>query len=175
MNILLDARNILEKEGFRTKVLDTSDDLIYFEDEWQMGFIKTYTKLESILENWEHDQDEFLQNNAAQIIEGNDKAWNIYSVFLTSDSISPSIRSHLQDLEEDFRASRKIVGSDIKTQQDLVQVLLPLLKIQSHITLKEEDPMKRIMDRLNSLNSPLVLLSQDMNSKQIADKLSEES
>lgn len=151
MNILFETIDILESEGYKTKQSDTSEDKAYFEDESLLGFISVHTSLQDIIATWKENQDEFLNKNAIKLRADPVKAWNIYSIFLTSDFEEKRLLEKIAEIEEDFRGSRKIIGNDIQIKNDLVRTLLPLLSIQKIITIQPEDTISRLRKTVNHL------------------------
>lgn len=151
MNILEEARRVLEKQRYSWSL--ASRDMLQFEDETLMGFI-CEAPLNSILESWKGRQDQFLKNNASLLRRSALKSWNLYSVFPTSDAASEAERSGLRRIEEDFRATRKIVQTGITTSSDVLRALYPFIPIQNIISLDAASSIQMLRERLVGIGLP---------------------
>lgn len=147
MNLLFEAKTVLQAAGYRTEPLRPSDEKFYFEDESLLGFISVHSHIKSVFDNWENQQDNFLREYAPQLRIEPDKAWNIYSVYLTQDQCPDEMRHKIYDIEEDFRSTRKIIGFNIQSRPGLERALLPLLPIQNSIMLRLEDITSRLREK----------------------------
>ncbi len=148
MKILEEARRILERQGYFLAL--ASEGMLQFEDETLMGFI-CETTLKSILESWSERQDQFLKNNASLLRRSALKSWNLYSVFLSSDAASEADRKKLSTIEEDFRATRKIVQAGITTPGDVIRALYAFVPIQNVVSLDAANSIQTLRQRLTGL------------------------
>jgi hypothetical protein len=148
MRIVEEARNILEKYRYTASRL--REDMLQFEDETLLGFI-CELPLRTIIESWSSRQDEFLRRNAIVLRHSALKAWNLYSVFLSSDVPDENDRRALIKIEEDFRASRKVVHTAIQTVTDVTRALYPFIPIQNIASLEESDSLHKLRGRLSEL------------------------
>ena len=73
-----------------------------------LGFLCELS-LDSLLQTWSRRQDDFLRSNARMLANSALKAWNLYSVFLSSDVPDEAARKGIITIEEDFRASTEII------------------------------------------------------------------
>jgi hypothetical protein len=153
MRILEEARNVLDKYGYAVSSL--GEDMLQFEDETLMGFI-CELPLESILQSWCDRQDEFLKRNATLLRNSALKSWNLYSVFLSSGIPNEDDKKRLDIIEEDFRASRKIVHAAIQTGSDVMRALYPFIPIQNIAALEGTDSLRKLRGRLTGLPSQAV-------------------
>lgn len=140
------ARRLLEESGYYVRM---SEDQLLFEDETLYGFISFHEKVIEILEHWEKIQDIFLRKNSLAIRRGSLKSWNAYSVFLSMDNATELEQLKLTDIEEDFRATRKIVKTEIVTPASIKRALLPVLPIQHPVQLSSENMKARILERIS--------------------------
>lgn len=169
MNILYEAKAILEEEYYKTMQSNIMEDQIYFEDESLLGFISTYDKLEVIIENWNDHQNRFLNLNANKLRNDPTKAWNIYSIYLTQDAGEIRLQEKIVEIEESFVGSRKIIGFGIQTKDDLVRTLLPLISIQKVLSIQTDDfnfNFKKVLNYPELLNE----ISVKELSKQLINK-----
>jgi len=144
MNLLTEARSILDGAGYRTHLPKSSSDRLIFEDDTLIGFISVHSKVEEIVEKWQREQDAFLREHAPALRKEPNKAWNLYAVFLTSAPCPPALKKEITNVEEDFRSTRKIVGFEIETHIDLVRAVITLLPIQSQVVLQPQDLIARL-------------------------------
>lgn len=148
MRIIEEARNVLEKHHY--VVSSRGEDMLQFEDETLLGFICELT-LESLLETWSRRQDDFLRSNARTLGNSALKAWNVYSVFLSSDIPDEAARKSIIAIEEDFRASRKVVLAGVQTTADVIRALYPFVPIQNIAALETSDSLLKLQERLSAL------------------------
>jgi len=152
MNLISEARSLLEEAKYWTHMPDITGSMFYFEDHSLMGFLSVHDSFEDILNKWEKKQDLFITKNADRLRTSSDKAWNVYSVFLTAKSCPPKLLSKLYEIEEDFRGTRKVVRTGIETNSDLKIALITFLPIQNVIMLESEDLNKRLIESLVSID-----------------------
>ena len=172
MQILEEARNVLDKYGYAVSSL--GEDTLQFEDETLMGFI-CELPLESILQSWRDRQDEFLKRNATLLKNSALKSWNLYSVFLSSGNPNENDKKRLEIIEEDFRASRKIVHTAIETASDVMRALYPFIPIQNIAALEGTDSLRRLRGRLTAIPTMAVdvLLDEHISEDSILKKFQE--
>lgn len=151
MNLLQETRRILRQYGYSVGPSPAASDQIHFEDESLMGFVWEAPSAESLLKNWETKQDEFLRKNAPMLRSSGFKSWNIYAVFLTGATSSPTECTALKQIEEDFRATRKIARADVETTSQLSSALYPFIPIQHIVPFETEDSNQRVRERLKDL------------------------
>jgi hypothetical protein len=61
------------------------------------------------------------------------------------------VRKTLALIEEDFRASRKVVFAGVQTTADVTRALYPFIPIQNIATLETSDSLRKLQDRLSVL------------------------
>jgi hypothetical protein len=150
MRPLEEARSILDKHGYALSFLQP--DTLQFEDDALLGFI-CELPLQDILQSWNRRQDAFLTHNATSLRNSALKAWNLYSVFLTADRPNEREQKQLVDIQEDFRATRKIVHAAVETSSDVVRALYPFIPIQNVAALETTDSVRKLRGRLTGLPS----------------------
>ncbi len=148
MKILEEARNILEANGYF--VSPTSESTLEFEDETLVGFV-CEAPLKEILQSWGAKQDQFIKDKATYLRKSALKSWNLYSVFLTGDPADDESRKVAARIEEDFRATRKIVHAGIATTTDVTHALYPFIPIQNVVGLSADDLKQKLGARLSML------------------------
>lgn len=148
MNILEEARTLLLANGYL--VSRALGDTFDFEDETLIGFVSA-GPIKQIEQSWSARQDQFIRDRAPDLRKSAIKSWNLYSVFLSSDAGDADARKIVAAIEEDFRATRKIVGVGITTLADVTHALYPLIPIQNVIGITADDLRHKFSGRLSTL------------------------
>jgi hypothetical protein len=174
--ILIDeAQIILNEAGYKTKLSIEVEGIVYFEDRSLLGLAAVYLSVQELLDKWKKQEAEFLMRHAKKLRTAPQKAWNVYSVFLTGEEIgNASLRTQLLAIDEDFQGTRKIARAGLISHADVVRALLPLLPIQNRVTLASEDLFLRLRDRVELPERSLLALLKGVDSKEIANMLLEE-
>lgn len=156
MDIATQAEVFLREAGYQTWVwTGASPSVTCFENSTIVGFLHVFDTAESLLANWEQAQARVLARHAASLRAAGAKAWNVYSVFLTSEQ-APNLRRNVERLEEDFSLTRKIARMGILISEDLEHALMPLAPIKAQPILKNASIEDRLRARAKDL-SPLAL------------------
>jgi hypothetical protein len=164
VRIIEEARDVLEKYNYIVSL--RGEDMLQFEDETLLGFVCELS-LESLLQTWSSRQDDFLRNNARTLANSALKAWNLYSVFLSSDVSDEAARKSIITIEEDFRASRKVILAGVQTTADVVRALYPFIPIQNIAALETSDSLLKLQGRLSALPQAAVdVLLRDPSSNE---------
>lgn len=131
MDIGTQSEVILRAAGYETWAWTGSiPPVTCFENESIVGFIHVFGTAEALLKDWSAAQQRTLARHATSLRAAGNKAWNVYSILLTSE-FSPRLQPAVERLEEDFSLTRKIARTGIQSVDDLTIVLLPLLPIKS--------------------------------------------
>lgn len=165
MRLLEEAANVLRKHGYLLSFLH--EDMLQFEDETLLGFI-CELPLNSILDSWNRRQDEFLKKNAISLRNSALKSWNLYSVFISSDVLDETEQRAVVEIEEDFRATRKIVQTGITTANEVTRALYPFIPIQNVAAVETADALRKLRERLTGL-------PKDATSALLDESISEDS
>jgi hypothetical protein len=173
MNIVLEVRGLLEAAGFRTSPAAGQTTSCYFEDENIMGSVTVHESAKSLLTNWEKMQDAFLGQYASQFRSSPAKAWNIYTIHLTTEPSSAELASKIFEVEHDFRGTRKIARTGIISKEDLRMAILPLLPLQNMMILSKSDFSQRIRERLSACHPILGELFNQTSPLEISRALME--
>lgn len=146
MDIPTQSEVILREAGYETWAwTGSSPPVTCFESATLVGFVHVFSTARDLLENWEAAQQRVLSRHAPALKAAGAKAWNVYSVLLTSE-LAPSFQWQVERLEENFTLTRKIARTAIQTVEDLANALLPLGPIRAQPILEDAD----IADRLRS-------------------------
>jgi hypothetical protein len=173
MSILLDARALLESFDYRTSNLGNSAESCLFEDSSVMGCITEHPTVVDLLSNWQKVQNDFLTAHAGRLRMSTTKSWNVYSIHLTHEEASPDLRSKIFEIEEDFRGTRKIARTGVRTRDDIRRALLSLLPIQNHVILTRADARERLRGRFLASHPSLTHLMGDLSDTEVASRLLE--
>jgi hypothetical protein len=151
MDIGMQAEVVLRQAGYETwPWLSGPTPAVCFENEAVVGFLHAFDTGEALLAGWRGAQDAALARYAPALRIAGDKAWNVYSVFLTSGA-SPELKREIEMIEEDFSMTRKIAHAGIQSAADLTRALLPLLPLISQPTIMDADYDARLRDRLKDV------------------------
>lgn len=126
-----------------------------FESTAVMGFVHVFESAEVLMAGWQTCQKTALARHAASLRGAGAKAWNVYSVFLTSDR-APSLARAIERIEEDFTLTRKIARASVTTPEDVERSLLPLMAIRSQPLLGASNFEDRLRARLKDLPADAV-------------------
>lgn len=131
MDIGTQSEIILREAAYDTWAwTGASPPVICFENATLLGFIHVFGSAEDLLTSWEAAQQRILARYAPALRVAGNKAWNVYSVFLSSER-APALQRKIESLEEDFTLTRKIARTAIQSVDDLEMVLMPLMPINS--------------------------------------------
>lgn len=156
MDIATQAEVFLREAGYQTWVWTGAlPPVTCFENPTIVGFLHVFDSAQDLLRKWEEAQAHVLARHAAPLRAAGAKAWNVYSVFLTSEH-APTLRREVERLEEDFSLTRKIARTAIQLSEDLDHALMPLAPIKAQPILEHANVEDRLRVRAKDL-SPLAL------------------
>jgi hypothetical protein len=151
--------------------LPTPDANVFvFEDISVLGQVHVVESAE-ILADWQLMQDTFLRDNADRLSRDASKAWNVYTVLLTSDSPIAELSARLFSIEDDFRGTRKIARTGVLSRHDVTTALAPILPLQNVLAVGVIDARQRLAERLRTINPALESLVRDGSVESIAASL----
>ncbi|UCI23979.1 hypothetical protein [Mesorhizobium sp. B2-8-5] len=151
MDIGTQSEIILREVGYETwPWTGTSPPVICFESATVIGFVHVFGTARELLDTWEAAQQRVLARHAPALRAAGTKAWNVYSVFLTSE-FAQSLQRQVEKLEENFALTRKIARTAIQTTEDLTNVLMPLGPIKARPLLEHTDIADRLRVRAKDI------------------------
>ncbi|WP_292022159.1 MULTISPECIES: hypothetical protein [unclassified Brevundimonas] len=151
MDIPTQSEVILREAGYQTWAwTGASPPVTCFESATLIGFVHVFSTASDLLENWEAAQQRVLSRHAPALKAAGAKAWNVYSVLLTSE-LAPGLQWRVERLEEDFTLTRKIARTAIQTVEDLANALLPLGPIRAQPILEDADIARRLRSRAKDI------------------------
>jgi hypothetical protein len=146
MDIATQAEIYLREAGYDTWAWTGSSPVVTcFENATLVGFIHVFGTAAELLAQWEERQQRVLSRHAPSLRLAGAKAWNVYSVFVTSE-MAPNLQRQVDRLEEDFTLTRKISRTAVQTMEDLAYALMPLTPIKAQPLLENA----HVADRLRS-------------------------
>lgn len=163
--------NVLRDAGYEIYLDHRSGADYCFEDDSTLGQIRIYDTPDDLLTYWRQDQDRFLRAYASLIRSAGPKSWNIYTVLISSQAAAYEQLPSLRTLPDDLAATRKICGTGIETEQDCIQILLPLLPIQYESNLVRVDVTSEIQSRLNLSTTQLQTLLHSNSVDELIDAM----
>lgn len=123
-----------------------SPPVLCFENATIIGFLHVFDTARDLLDRWEAGQARVLARHAASLRSAGAKAWNVYSVLLTSEQ-APLLRREVERLEEDFSLTRKIARCGVQLDEDIAQALMPLAPIKAQPMLDIASVEERVRAR----------------------------
>lgn len=173
-DVLSMVQIILENAGYETwVVVNTQFPTVGFEDETTMGFACTFDSARILLEKWRDVEATILARHAPQFRSAGDKAWNVYTAFLTAAPASAEEQREVRWIEENLERTRKLASTDIQLREDATRALLPLLPVMSKPLLVAEDARERLLRRAAAI-APQVqdaLLEESVSASEVAARL----
>ncbi|MBX3535116.1 MAG: hypothetical protein KF826_12270 [Xanthobacteraceae bacterium] len=153
---------ILEEAGYRAwRVSSPHGQTICFEDESLMGFAVIFDEPRSIVENWKSAETNLLTRFASNFRNARDKAWNVYSVFLSAKNGAEEDVRSIKEIEENLERTRKIAACGLVSREDIVAAIIPLLPIQYSPRLDQEDLGARLKRRIAAIAPAVTNIALD--------------
>jgi hypothetical protein len=148
IDLLSSAQILLREAGFATGLssIDGSQ-LVRFEDDTLMGFGWVFTSADEMISHWKAIETALLTQYAPRLRGAGEKAWNVYSVFLSSAGATSSQARQVHWIEENLDRTRKIAACGVTTREELRRALFPLLPLQQKPALRAEDVTERLQRR----------------------------
>jgi hypothetical protein len=143
---------VLQESQYKTW-LTPSDHLptICFEDDTLIGFAHIYDNTTTLLSRWRASEERLLSQYALHLRQAEEKAWNVYSMFLSAEAPDETQRRELRQLEENLEQTRKIAAGGLNSRDDLITAILPILPLQYRPRLDNEDLTDRLRRRIATI------------------------
>ena len=140
---------ILKDAGYQSWLISVDRrTIISFEDEALIGFAFTFETPQSLISQWQDQETAVLARFNQQFREAQDKAWNIYSLFLCASSADEAQAREIREIEENLERTRKIAACDLTSHEETAFAILPILPIQYRPRLEEEHYVDRLRKRI---------------------------
>lgn len=151
MDILTQTEICLRNARYDTRAFSTPyGSVTCFESNAILGFVHVFETAIELLQEWQMRQKNVLTRHAISLRGAGTKAWNVYSVFLTSER-APSLTRPIERIEEDFTLTRKIARTSVISPDDVERSLLPLTAIGSQPLLGASNFEQRLRARLKDV------------------------
>ena len=167
MELILEARSLLEESGYATQSIELANKAFHFEDDTIMGFCVICSSIDELLKNWNMWQNNFLKRFTDNITSDSIKAWNIYSVYFASETPNSNQVNELLNIEENFQQTRKIARANVKTKKDLGHSLLHLLPIQNIFETERQNFEQILDERISEAQKALLKSLENLDPKEI--------
>jgi hypothetical protein len=152
MDIQTQAEIVLRDAGYETwSWTGSPPSVTCLENQTVIGFVHVFESGAELLEKWETDQQAVLARHSGALRAAGTKAWNVYSIFLTSEQAPPQQQRAVERIEEDFSLTRKIARTSVRTPQDVERVLLPLIGVKAQPLLGDANFEARLRTRLKDI------------------------
>lgn len=153
---------ILQEAGYETWLVPVDHlTAVCFEDDAVMGFVCSFAEPGVLLQRWRGVESVLLTRYAPRFREAEEKAWNVYCVFLCGKVASENETREIQRIEEDLERTRKIAACGLVGREDIVTAVLPLLPIQHRPHLESEDLTERLKRNIAAVAPAVVDVALD--------------
>jgi hypothetical protein len=143
---------VLEEAGYAVWLSPIDQETaVCFEDEAVMGFVCVLAEPQRLLSRWRSIESALLARHASRFRTAEDKAWNVYSIFLCPKQGTEEETTEIRRIDEDLERTRKIGACGLAGKADIVSALLPILPIQYRPILEGEDLTERLKRRIASI------------------------
>lgn len=152
IDIFSAAQSILRESGYRTRLLSFEhSSILSFEDDSILEFCYVFMDPTKLLKGWASVESEFLNYYSARFRFAGDKAWNIYSIFISGEVADSAQTREVRWVEENLERTRKIAACGISTREALQNALLPLLRLQYRPSLQLDSLTDRLRRRIGTI------------------------
>jgi hypothetical protein len=165
---------VLEEAGYTVWLVSADQSTaVCFEDEAVMGFVCVFAEPEELLSRWKSVEATLLIRYASRFRAAEDKAWNVYSIFLSAKEGTDEQTREIRSIEENLERTRKIAASGLAGRADVVTALLPVLPIQYKPILEGEDFTERLKKRIAAIAPAAVdvALNEDVPASEVVPLL----
>lgn len=153
MDFSKDTEILLRDAGYETWPWDGGPvPVVCFEGDTILGFVYLFDSAEMIHEQWESAQGAALARFKPALRSAGEKAWNVYSLFLTESPADHNMEILLDRIEEDFRLTRKLVRAGVRSKGALRDAFLPILPIRNRPTIDKSNIEDRLEDALTKIH-----------------------
>src|ERR1035441_4200953 len=159
------AQAVLRESGYRTRLLPLGQvSILSFEDYSVLGSCYVFTNPVELLTEWKSIETELLNRYGARFRSAGDKAWNIYSVFLSAEIADPVQTREVRQIEENLERTRKVAACGVSTREAVQRAFLPLVRLQYRPTLQPEGLTERLQRRISTIapSAANVVLKEDV-------------
>ena len=161
-DVLQIVPEVLEDAKFQTWRMEFSGrPSLGFEDENILGVAASFETPQELIDGWIKFEDLLLARYGNNFRQAGEKAWNVYSVFLTSQAASDSQARAIRAIEEDLRQTRKLAAHSVVSNQSVRSALLPILPLGPRPELSAINASERLATRIENLSPGMASLVLD--------------
>jgi hypothetical protein len=176
IDVLSTMHGLLREARFTTH-LDLMDksSIVCFEDDVITGFGRVFEDPASLVQSWKATEMSLLLRYAKSLHTAQEKAWNVYCIFLCGPSASSPEARQIRWIEEDLERTRKVAACGISSREELINVLLPVLPLQYQPLLTVEDVTERLLARIRTIapKASEVVLNNSVSATEIVRLIGE--
>jgi len=176
IDVLSTLQVVLREAGYSTRLASIErSSIVCFEDDTLLGFGCIFENPVNLLEQWKDKEMALLKRYAPSVRAAGEKAWNVYCLFLCGAPADPIRNRQVRWVEEDLERTRKVAACGLKSREDLLRALLPILPLQYQPELRPEDVTKRLQNRIRTiaLSAQQVVLDQSVSPTEVVRLLGE--
>jgi hypothetical protein len=148
MDIAGHAEALLRSAGYVTRREYYAGGTLAFEDDAVIGFLFTFDSGIELLETYDGREAVALATNTPALLAAGEKAWNVYSVFLTAEECKSQTERRLLRIEENLKRTRKIARASVTSARALQAALLPLLPLVARSEWNHSDYVERLEKKI---------------------------
>lgn len=172
--ILSSIHVVLQNANYRTwDIRAGSIPTIGFEDETVMGFVCVIDTPRRIVESWRDIETQLINRHASRFRDAGEKAWNVYSVFITEVKATGEERREVRWIEENLERTRKITATGVNSRGEIVKALLPIMPIIAKPLLNPEDAAQRLLRRIEIISPSIqdIVLDDKISPTEVIERL----
>jgi hypothetical protein len=134
-----------------------------------MGFVCVFAEPEELLSRWSSTESSLLARYASHFRAAEEKAWNVYSIFICAKSGTEEQTREIRSIDENLERTRKIAACGLAGKEDVITALLPVLPIQYRPVLEGEDLTQRLKKRIAAIAPAAVdvALNEDVPAREV--------
>lgn len=152
IDLLTTVQAVLQDSEFTTRLAESGKStVVCFEDESILGFVCAFNTCGELLQQWRETEAGLLRRFASSLRNAGDKAWNVYTVLLTSGSATDAEARQVRWIEEDLQQTRKLSATGVVSRDDVLQALLPVLPLQFQPKLDDSRFTERFTQRIHNI------------------------
>jgi hypothetical protein len=154
MNDLISiSDSVLRENGFSVRPFSIGSEVaLAFEDDTILGFVYIFDSPESLIHSWQSIERQFITSQANRFRLAGEKAWNVYSVFLTQHVSDTEQTRQVSWIEENLDRTRKLAACGVNAREAILKTFLPILSLQYKPLLDSDDYEERLRRRLATIS-----------------------
>jgi len=173
-DVLQIVAEVLEDAKYQTWQMDFAGlSCLGFEDENILGVVAEFNSPQDLLDGWLGCEDSILARYGSNFRQAGEKAWNVYTVFLTSQQPTDSQARAIRAIEEDLQQTRKLAAHSLNSHQSVRLALLPILPLGPRPELSAINASARLAKRIENLAPGMaaLVLNEEVSATQLLAQL----